>query len=82
MNHAIATAMLGSTSLADPEAIHEAWRTHVAKNNDERRLKMLDEARDVLLENVGSVLKNLWPATDQPSKKRKLLKDMPRMLLK
>jgi hypothetical protein len=82
MNHAIATAMLGSTSLADPEAIHEAWRTHVAKNNDERRLKMLDEARDVLLANVGSVLKNLWPASDQPSKKRKLLKDMPRMLLK
>jgi hypothetical protein len=75
MNHAVATALLGSKSLTDVDAIHEAWRLQVARNPD--RLEMLNTAKDVLVKNVDTVLKNLWPASDQPTNKRKRTRDMP-----
>ncbi len=74
MNHAVATALLGSKSLTD-DAVHEAWRLQVARNPD--RLEMLNTAKDGLVKNVRTVLKNLWPASDQPTNKRKRAKDMP-----
>ena len=54
MNHAVATALLGSKSLTD-DAIHEAWRLQVARNPD--RLEMLNTAKDGLVKNVRTVLK-------------------------
>ncbi len=75
MNHAVATALLGSRSLTDVDAIHEAWKLQVARNPD--KTEMLGAAKDVLVENVDTVLKNLWPSLDQPTDKRKPIKDMP-----
>ncbi len=80
MNHAIATAILGSSSasLTNTEAIHEAWKCHVSSNTHRR--KVLDDARDVLIKNVETVLENLWTtSSSEPPQKRKLCKDMRRM---
>jgi hypothetical protein len=74
MDHAVATAILGG-SLENADAIHGAWRAHVASKT--HNLETLTEARDVLLKNVNNVLVNLWPTSMQPESKRKLVKDMP-----